>query len=110
MDNISSLFVPDFPATYGRNRCSSSRVGSRQESRFPLKRFTLQRRKQKPPIPIFLQNEVDCPIAKSTDSVEKEDRLFLRCQTRTVVDSRLRRLLISSHASAKPCGASITRV
>jgi hypothetical protein len=42
-----------------------------------LKRFPLQRRKQKFPIPIFPQNEVDCPIAKTTDSVEKEDRLFL---------------------------------
>jgi hypothetical protein len=42
-----------------------------------LKRFRLQRRKQKLPIPIFPQNEVNCAIAKATDSVEKEDRLFL---------------------------------
>jgi hypothetical protein len=44
------------------------------------KRFPLQRRKQKFLIPIFLQNEVNRPIAKATDSVEKEDRLFLHCR------------------------------
>ena len=45
-----------------------------------LKRFPLQRRKQKFLIPIFLQNEVNHPIAKATDSVEKKDRLFLHCR------------------------------
>lgn len=45
-----------------------------------LKRSPLQRCKQKFLIPIFLQNEVNRPIAKATDSVEKEDRLFLHCR------------------------------